>query len=38
MWSELGILDEKGNITETNKARKAIKKYFEELEINVMSS
>jgi hypothetical protein len=35
MWRELGILDEKGNLTETNKARKAIKKYFENIDIGV---
>lgn len=35
LWSELGILDEKGNITETNKARKAIKQFFEDIEIEM---
>jgi hypothetical protein len=33
LWRELEILDDKGNITDTNKARKAIRKYFEELDI-----
>jgi hypothetical protein len=32
-WRELGVLDENLNITETVKARKIIKKYFEEIEI-----
>jgi hypothetical protein len=35
MWRELGILDEKGEITETNKARKAIKQYFENIQIEM---
>jgi hypothetical protein len=35
LWKELGILDEKGNITETNKARKAIKQYFENIKIEM---
>lgn len=34
LWVELGILDDKGNITDTNKARKAIRDYFEKVEIN----
>lgn len=36
-WKQTGILDDNGNITDTNKARKAIKQYFEniELEVNV---
>ena len=37
MWSELGILDDRGNITETNKARKAIKDYFENLEMSLVN-
>jgi hypothetical protein len=32
-WIELGILNEKGNITDTPKARKAIKEYFEKINI-----
>lgn len=32
-WQKLGILDDKGNISETNKARKAIRQYFEQIEI-----
>jgi hypothetical protein len=32
-WVELGILNEKGNITDTPKARKAIKEYFEKINI-----
>lgn len=36
LWkNELGILDEKGSLTETNKARKSIKKYFENIDIGV---
>jgi hypothetical protein len=35
LWRELGILDEKLNLTETNKARKAIRDYFNDLDINV---
>lgn len=37
MWTELGILDEKGNLNETNKVRKVIKDYFENLEIGIKS-
>jgi hypothetical protein len=33
IWKQLGILDEKGNITETNKARKAIREYFNNIEL-----
>lgn len=33
LWREKGITDEKGHITETNKARKAIKRYFEEIKV-----
>jgi hypothetical protein len=35
LWIQLGILDEKLNLTETNKARKAIREYFNKLDINV---
>jgi hypothetical protein len=35
LWKEIGILDEKGNITDTNKARKAIKQYFENIQIEM---
>jgi hypothetical protein len=35
LWKQLGIIDDKGNLTETNKARKAIKKYFETMEIEM---
>jgi predicted transcriptional regulator len=35
-WKELGILDEKENIADTNKSRKAIKDYFEKLELGTM--
>lgn len=34
-WNEIGILDEKGNITETNKARKAIREYFNNINIGI---
>ncbi|MGD6876912.1 DNA sulfur modification protein DndB [Bacillus infantis] len=33
LWRKLGVLDEKKNIADTVKARKAIKQYFENLEI-----
>ncbi|MCP1159335.1 DNA sulfur modification protein DndB [Bacillus infantis] len=33
LWKELGVLDGKGNIADTVKARRAIKQYFEKLEI-----
>lgn len=33
VWKQIGVVDEKGNLTETNKARKAIKQYFEEIKI-----
>lgn len=33
LWKELGVLDDKGNIADTVKARRAIKQYFEKLEI-----
>jgi hypothetical protein len=33
MWQEIGILDEKLNITDTNKARKAIKELFETIDL-----
>lgn len=34
LWTkELGILDDKGNITDTNKFRKTIKEYFEQIKI-----
>jgi hypothetical protein len=36
LWNQIGVLDQKGNITETNKARKAIKDYFNKLDIEVM--
>ncbi|MDF2791534.1 MAG: hypothetical protein K0S80_4636 [Neobacillus sp.] len=32
-WADLGIIDSKGRITDTPKARKAIKEYFENIEI-----
>jgi hypothetical protein len=32
-WQQIGVVDEKGNLTETNKSRKAIKQYFEEIEL-----
>jgi hypothetical protein len=32
-WKERGVVNKEGNLTETNKARKAIKQYFEEIEI-----
>jgi hypothetical protein len=35
LWRELGILDEKGNLLETTKVRKAIKQYFENIDIEV---
>lgn len=35
LWQEIGVLNPNGNLTETNKSRKAIKNYFEELEIGV---
>jgi hypothetical protein len=35
-WKEIGVLDQKGNLTETNKARKAIRDYFNKLDIEVM--
>jgi hypothetical protein len=34
-WQQYNILDDKGNLTETNKLRKAIKKYFENIDIGV---
>ncbi|MEH7116131.1 DNA sulfur modification protein DndB [Neobacillus vireti] len=33
LWRELKILDENGNLLETTKVRKAIKQYFENIEI-----
>lgn len=33
LWAELGIINNKGNITDTPKARKAIESYFENIEI-----
>jgi hypothetical protein len=33
VWKQIGVLDEDGNLTETNKARKAIKQYFEEIKL-----
>jgi hypothetical protein len=36
LWNQIGVLDQKGNITETNKARKAIRDYFNKLDIEVM--
>lgn len=38
MWYEIGVLDEDGNLNETNKVRKAIKDYFEKIEIGIKSS
>jgi hypothetical protein len=35
LWTKLGILDDKGNLLETNKVRKAIKQYFEDIEIEM---
>lgn len=32
-WVTLGIVDEKGNITDTPRARKAIREYFENIEL-----
>jgi hypothetical protein len=32
-WVDLGIIDNKGRITDTSKARKAIKDYFEKIEL-----
>jgi hypothetical protein len=32
-WKELGVLNDEGNIIETNNARKIIKQYFQEIEI-----
>jgi hypothetical protein len=32
-WKELGVLNEEGNIIETNKARKIIKQYFQEIKL-----
>lgn len=34
LWQIRGILDERGNITETNKARKAIRELFESIKLN----
>lgn len=34
-WTKLDVLDEKGNITDTNKARKIIREYFENLDIGI---
>jgi hypothetical protein len=34
-WIKLGVFDEKGNMTDTNKARKAIREYFENLDIGI---
>jgi hypothetical protein len=34
-WIKLGVLDEKGNITDTNKTRKAIREYFDKLDIGI---
>jgi hypothetical protein len=33
-WNRLGILDQKGNITETNKVRKTLKEYFMNINLN----
>ncbi|PLR99550.1 DNA sulfur modification protein DndB [Bacillus sp. T33-2] len=33
LWVELGILNDKGNISDTVRARKAIKQYFEEINL-----
>jgi hypothetical protein len=35
LWNELGILDDKVNITETNKARKSIRDYFNNIELAI---
>jgi hypothetical protein len=32
-WETLGVVDHDGNLTNTDKVRKAIKQYFEEIEI-----
>lgn len=35
LWKQIGVLDDKGNITETNKARKSIREYFNKIDIGV---
>jgi hypothetical protein len=35
LWKELDILNEKNNLTETNKSRKAIREYFENVDIGI---
>ncbi|RYI30524.1 hypothetical protein EVU96_08910 [Bacillus infantis] len=34
MWSKLGIIDEKGNLADTGKVRKAIVEFFDHVKIN----
>lgn len=34
-WIKLGALDEKGNISDTNKTRKIIREYFENIDIGI---
>jgi hypothetical protein len=34
-WKKLDILDDKGNLLETNKVRKAIREYFENIELGL---
>jgi hypothetical protein len=35
LWKQIGVLDQNGNLTETNKSRKAIRDYFNNLNLEV---